>query len=817
MKLLPYQQKHAERIRQSLIANGIAIDGSFCGSGKTYVAAHVCKSVGKKAFVICPKVAIPVWKKILDGFGVEIVGVVNYEKLRTGNTPWGKFEKRIFKWALPENTVIIGDEIHRAKGRDSLNARMLRDAKGIPMILLSATLADSPLDLRAIAHVAGLCDWHGWWGWLLRNGCSRGRFGLTFNPKRKDVLLNLHNELFVKRGGRLRIEDLGPGEFPETQIVAESFQFNNEIGRVYQEMEEELAVLAEATAHDKQNNPLTVQLRARQKIELLKAPGIVSMVNDFLEDGHSVVVFVNYRATMDALCERMKTKCSIYGGQDQEERERCIQEFQANRARVIVVNVQAGGAAVSLHDIHGTHPRVALICPTYSATELRQALGRVHRAGGSRSLQRILFAAGTVEERVCARVSAKLARLDLLVDGDLLPLPEIPLNESQPPMSDSSDQGLSEPQQPNMTPAPATNSAERPHSRHSPSSLPNKAKCCGWENDPDPNRDTSAADRGTLGHRMVEEEDLTLAPEDRVLTEAADKCLSFLRRFAKPGTAHHKELKLPILDQFGHLDHLFVHQDGSADLVDLKFAQNFYPASSAQFYAYMIGTWDRFPNVNEIRVWVLHPFIDAVDQETFTREKDYDRLVATVKAIIDRAENPNPDEFKIGKQCAWCGRLRSCKKWAEFGLEVANRYASDGEKFSLPAGSVHGSDIEDPATLAVLWRIAPLVQKAADGWRKAALEKRLEGTELPGLELTERKGKREITSATAAFEAVKDRVDPRTFIEACDIRIGALETIFAETAPRGEKGKAKGELMTRLLDASAVSSGAPVQMLRELK
>jgi hypothetical protein len=73
---------------------------------------------------------------------------------------------------------------------------------------------------------------------------------------------------------------------------------------------------------------------------------------------------------------------------------------------------------VSLHDLHGRYPRTALICPGWSATDLKQALGRVWRSGGkSTSIQRILYAAGTVEETVASRIEEKLRNLSLLNDG----------------------------------------------------------------------------------------------------------------------------------------------------------------------------------------------------------------------------------------------------------------------------------------------------------------------------------------------------------------------------------------------------------------
>ena len=52
--------------------------------------------------------------------------------------------------------------------------------------------------------------------------------------------------------------------------------------------------------------------------------------------------------------------------------------------------------------------------------QIKQALGRVHRANAkTKSIQRIVFAAGTVEEQACEAVRAKLANMALLNDGDL--------------------------------------------------------------------------------------------------------------------------------------------------------------------------------------------------------------------------------------------------------------------------------------------------------------------------------------------------------------------------------------------------------------
>lgn len=722
---------------------------------------------------------------------------------------------------------------HNCKGTDTKNALMLKDSTDYPLLLLSATLAESPLDLRAVAHVTGLAPWSKFINWLFRVGCRKAQFGGLHLPAhaRESALSYLHEELFQKRGSRIRIAELGD-KFPETQITAEAFDLGDpdEIQKIYDEMEAELDALTDAMSGDKPGNPLTIQLRARQRVELLKVPGVAALAQNYVDEGASVAIFTNFRDTLDALKERLKTNCAVYGGQKPGEREAAISAFQADESRTIIVNIQAGGEGISLHDTHGNHPRVALIFPTYEADKLRQATGRVRRSGGmSKSIQRILFAAGTVEERVCKKVQAKLANIDLLNDGDLS-FSENNLNESTapvsiPPSSDLSN-SLQMPSTDTATPTKEPQPQERAHSRHSPSSLLYKAKCSGWVNDNSPGRDTNAADRGTLGHEMIERRNFDLAPEDEPLTKAARKCAEFLdgmsarmtRALGLP-TTEHKEFKVKVLDQFGHVDHLFIC-GSEGRMVDYKFAHSdTYAADSPQFWAYGIGVFDKFPEIQTLHVYVLLPFRDEVDKVVWTREKDYARLVGLVGGIISNAKNPDPSRYVIGKHCTYCGRLAEgkCVKFVELGTEIAAKYDAEKAKYALPENleTAHGSLIDNPETLARLYRLAGLVEKAAEGWKRATLEKRLAGVDIPGFDLAERRGKREITSAVAAFEAVKERVPAETLLEAAKLSIGALEDLWAQTFPRGQKSGSKQLLMEALIDADAVSSGAPVQFLRE--
>lgn len=432
--LFPYQIKHADTLERILRQNRVACDLSDPGTGKTYAACAVAARLGCPVAIICTKATVPGWKAVAEGFGVHPLFVENYEKLRTGKTKFcSRVEKR-FLWSLPEGTLIIVDECQKCKGLKSLNAYMLIAAKlqQYRLLLCSATAASNPLEMKAFGFALGLHHLSDFYNWAMRNGVGEGMFGLEFRGTAED-LTRIHNSIFPHKGSRMRIADIE--SFPDTLIEATPIDTGKEkaIQSVYNRLHRELRT---AEAEDdkealgniakelraRRANALVLMTRARQEIELHKADAMAAMAKDAVEEGQSVVLLVNFDDTIDKLADLLNAHDSVIrGGQSAVERQTVINAFQCNIKHIVIANIQAGGVGVSLHDPEGRRPRLSLISPSFSATDIRQALGRVHRAGGAGSVQKILFAAGTVEEHTAKLCSAKLANLDLLNDGDLTP------------------------------------------------------------------------------------------------------------------------------------------------------------------------------------------------------------------------------------------------------------------------------------------------------------------------------------------------------------------------------------------------------------
>jgi len=430
----------------SLDGDGRFLLGDFTvthNTGKTYSSIAVARELDLKICVICPKSIINKWKQVITehfGLGDKLIDVTNYEKLIRGNkdSKIGSFvlhrhaRGKKFEWKLPKKTLIIWDEAHKLKNWKTQNAKRCNDAivKGYPMLFCSATLATNPLEMRAIGKAVKLFTGsRSYYDWAYNNGVYKGTWGLEFNNDRR-VLKRLNHQLFTQRGVRLRRDKIP--NFPVSEISPEIYDMDlqdvNKINEIFWEMERELELVRQREKEDKKRanqvnqelQEIVIQMRARQKTELVKVPLFIEMIEEAKEEGFSVVVFVNFTETLQAMANRIGTTCIFDGQIPDKERAKNVKLFQADKERVIIVNTQSGGTGLDLHDLHGNFPRLSLISPAYSVILMKQALGRVWRDGAkTKSLQKIVCVANTVEENVCKNLQRKFNNLSLLNDGEL--------------------------------------------------------------------------------------------------------------------------------------------------------------------------------------------------------------------------------------------------------------------------------------------------------------------------------------------------------------------------------------------------------------
>jgi len=462
--LLAPQIPHSELLCDSLKNNGISCDFSGTGMGKTFVGAAIARAMNEPFAVISPKLNIPKWEATLKAFGVKPEFIINYEKLARGNTDFYKYRNtaEMRKNEVPEflrgqfklprgkkNIRFLLDEGHRCKGHESLNAGLVYAAseQGIPMHIMSATMAMTPLDMRAFGYAAGLhkgmnhikTENHGmrkFKSFMKDAGAEFvGKWGAMYfdseSPEAKAKLQEVRRQLFeVKKiASRMNRADFA-GIFPNNQIECTPYDMGangDKIARVYQDMQDELARL-EKYSENYSQHIFAVLTKARRLAELYKVPTLCDLAENLVDEGKSVIIGVNYTDSIDAIYTRLcKTIGAdkigrIFGGQSFAERHADINGFQSDKKRVILANLAAGGECIDLQDITGKHPRALLCNPSYRAIAVLQFLGRHDRAGAmSDCLTYLVLAAGTIESSVGQKFNHKKGHLDILNDGDLVP------------------------------------------------------------------------------------------------------------------------------------------------------------------------------------------------------------------------------------------------------------------------------------------------------------------------------------------------------------------------------------------------------------
>jgi len=238
------------------------------------------------------------------------------------------------------------------------------------------------------------------------------------------VLKIIHSTIFPTYGSRMSIKKLGD-LFPKNQVVARCYYSDDhvEVNKLYSLINKALQDLKNK---ENQSNALGQIMRCRMRIEMIKVPIILDELDSALENNYSCVIFVNFKDTMYFLAHHITDECSlIHGDQTIQERQFNIEQFQLNKVKIIICIIQAGGVGISLHDLHGV-PRMSIISPSWSGSDVVQALGRIHRSGSkSPALQRIVYIAKSYEEEICKNLSGKLTVLSSINDDDMTG-PQIP-------------------------------------------------------------------------------------------------------------------------------------------------------------------------------------------------------------------------------------------------------------------------------------------------------------------------------------------------------------------------------------------------------
>ena len=165
---------------------------------------------------------------------------------------------------------------------------------------------------------------------------------------------------------------------------------------------------------------------------------------------------------------------------------------------------------------------------------------------------------------------------------------------------------------------------------------------------------------------------------------------------------------------------------------------------NSQLSCYALGALDLFDGIYDIAqvsLTIYQPRRENVSTYTMSREE----LLAWAETVLAPAAKlayEGKGEFKAGNHCQFCKAKATCRKRAEYNLELA-RY-----DFEMPAV------LEETEIAAILPKIDELVSWAADV-KEYALQQALSGTHYEGFKVVEGRSNRKYSDETAVISAAE--------------------------------------------------------------
>lgn len=435
-----------------------------------------------KVLILAPLSVTPHWRRSIDTYptpGVHFC-VSNYEqaknflfqpaaakeakRTRTKNKRWAAKGRSRVNW-----DIVVCDESHRLKNLSAQRSAAVRQIistnrsgkRSTPAftIWVSATAGQNPLELAYLApllatrHGQSLRELSDFEAWCSSTGLGvrRGPFGSWVwdeNPADLETMRSILFSPFRPKGApaatrvtaALRRRPTDISGWPELVRAATPVALSPGASAAYatawdEFCEEMAAVLSDPDAladlrsdrsapdPTRANNPLVAALRFRQKASILRSPATAQMITDMLTDGLRPAVSVQFYDSTDAILSALPSSLRagvINGSVPPSEREEVRRAFQRGDLDTVLFSPTEG---ISLHagetSVGGDlTPRTLLIHDIrWSALEMAQIEGRTHRDGQA-AVAHYLYAAGTVEERVVAAVTAKLSNMAEMLGDD---------------------------------------------------------------------------------------------------------------------------------------------------------------------------------------------------------------------------------------------------------------------------------------------------------------------------------------------------------------------------------------------------------------
>ncbi len=338
--------------------------------------------------------------------------------------------------------AVVADEIHRSKNPKSKQSRALWAATGnapIRFALTGTPIANNVIDLWSILHWLSPQDWPSKTKWIDRMidvmlNAFGGMMVLGVKPTMTDEFYKSVNPYMRRMLKKVVLPNLPPVvserrdvEMSTKQEKAYRQMLNNmiaelssgEIVSAPSVLTQTLRLLQFASSYA---NLVEDEITGETKVVLSTPSCKVDALMDDIENGDygddSVAVSAVSKQLINLLSEEMTKKKIphglITGDQNEDERQRAIDDFQSGQIKWILFTAQAGGVGITLTAAR----RLVMLQRPWSLVDHRQVLDRIHRIGSEIHDSIVItdyVTEATIEERVIQVLETKADNFEEIV------------------------------------------------------------------------------------------------------------------------------------------------------------------------------------------------------------------------------------------------------------------------------------------------------------------------------------------------------------------------------------------------------------------
>ena len=400
MKLYPHQLE----AKNFLLSRGRAILADQPRVGKTLPTAAAALE-NLPALIVCPAIAKSVWATAVHNLNPETpILVVNGKASAQGLTkqPGVTIINYDLIQYLPEKAnfaTLVLDECHRIKNPKAARTKAALRLMGLcknAYALSGTPIPNRPIELWPVLHGLGIYR-GGWYDFATR-----------------------YAKMWVAPWG---MDVSGASNIPELKALMKPHVLRRKKEDVFTNYKEpQVSLITFDLPIDRREREFDVEALVRNPDAVLAFEGLAEImreagekkikpatefIDDLLQSGEPVVVFVHHKDVAKGLMETLKAHkpVIVVGDTPRAARDKAIADFQAGKTKVIIGNIAAMSEGV---DLSAADTIVFVEC-TWSTSALEQASSRVEniKKDGIKPLIYLLTIRASLDHEVLARVLKK--------------------------------------------------------------------------------------------------------------------------------------------------------------------------------------------------------------------------------------------------------------------------------------------------------------------------------------------------------------------------------------------------------------------------